>query len=128
MDISESLTLLSVLIAMAMILPAAREQLRTDPAGFNKTLKLAGLYLLSVFIAIAITLWLISGPRPGVNVIFGMAFLLAWIFYGVLWLTRPVPRYRPLPVWIDKRLSALDYIFLTIILGGLGFGLWGRLL
>lgn len=42
--------------------------------------------------------------------------MVAWIFYGALWLTRLVPRYRDLPRWIDRRWSWLDYAFIAIIL------------
>ncbi len=121
MNVTESLTLTSVLLAMAMVVPAARETLRTDPAGFRKTLKLAGLYLLYVAVAILITLWMLRGPQPALKGLAVFAFLLAWIFYGVLWLTRLVPRYRAIPAWIDKSPRVLDYFFLAIILGSLGF-------
>jgi hypothetical protein len=122
-NVTETLTLTSVLLAMAMVVPAARETLRTDPAGFRKTLKLAGLYLLYVAVAILLTLWMLSGPQPALKGLAVFAFLLAWIFYGVLWLTRLVPRYRAIPAWIDKRPSALDCFFLAIILGSLGYSL-----
>ncbi len=121
MNVTETLTLTSVLLAMAMVVPAARETLRADPAGFRKTLRLAGLYLLYVSVAILITLWMLRGPQPALKGLAAFAFLLAWIFYGVLWLTRLVPRYRSLPAWVDRWPGALDYIFWVIILGTLGF-------
>lgn len=120
MSTGESLTLMSVILAMAMVLPAAREQLRTDRAGVMKTLKLAGLYLIYVIAGIAFVLLRVAYD-PHTNGLVVMVFLLAWILYGVLWLTRTVPRYREIPGWIDKRFTLLDWVLLAVIAVSLWF-------
>ena len=117
MDFSQVATLISVLIAAAVAIPAAREQLRKDPQGFWKTLRHAAVYLLHILFGFAILLWQLQGPRPDVGgaATAAIIFMFAWIFYGALWLVRLVPRYRDLPPWIDRRWSWLDYAFIAMI-------------
>jgi predicted acylesterase/phospholipase RssA len=66
-----------------------------------KTLKLAGVYLLYVIAGIAFVLLRVYF-NPHTNGLAVMVFLLAWILFGVLWLTRTVPRYREIPGWIGR--------------------------
>ncbi len=119
---SESTTLIAVILTTAMVLPAMREQIRTDPAGVRKTLKLAGAYLLFCGVGLAFVLWRINAD-PHTNGLAVLVFLVAWIFFGVLWLTRLVPRYRELPAWFDRRFSVIDWILLAAIAAGA----WGCL-
>lgn len=49
MDFGQAAALLSVLIAAATAIPAAREQLRKDPQGFWKTLRYAAVYVVYIF-------------------------------------------------------------------------------
>jgi hypothetical protein len=79
-----------------------------------KTLKLAGVYLIYVIAGIAFVLLRVYF-NPHTNGLAVMVFLLAWILYGVLWLTRTVPRYREIPGWIDKRFTVLDGVLVAII-------------
>lgn len=102
MTTSESAIVMAIILTSAMMLPALRQQLRTDPAGVIKTLKLAGVYLLYVIAGIAFVLLRVYF-NPHTNGLAVMVFLLAWILFGVLWLTRTVPRYREIPGWIDRQ-------------------------
>jgi hypothetical protein len=119
MTTSESAIVMSIILTSAMMLPALREQLRTDRAGVIKTLKLAGVYLLHVFAGIAFVLLRVYF-NPHTNGLAVLVFLFVWILYGVLWLTRTVPRYRELPGWLDKRFTVLDGALLAVI----GVSLW----
>ena len=114
MTTSESAIVMAIILTSAMMLPALCQQLRTDPAGVIKTLKLAGVYLLYVIAGIAFVLLRVYF-NPHTNGLAVMVFLLAWILFGVLWLTRTVPRYREIPGWIDKRFTALDGVLVAII-------------
>ena len=119
MTTSESAIVMSIILTSAMMLPALREQLRTDRAGVIKTLKLAGVYLLYVIAGIAFVLLRVY-YNPHTNGLAVLVFLFGWILYGVLWLTRTVPRYRQIPGWIDKRFTVLDGALLAVI----GVSLW----
>jgi hypothetical protein len=114
MTTSESAIVMAIILTSAMMLPTLREQLRTDRAGVIKTLKLAGVYRIYVIAGIAFVLLRVYF-NPHTNGLAVMVFLLAWILYGVLWLTRTVPRYREIPGWIDKRFTVLDGVLVAII-------------
>ncbi|HEY8062556.1 MAG TPA: hypothetical protein VID74_07155 [Gemmatimonadales bacterium] len=114
MTTSESAIVMAIILTSAMMLPTLREQLRTDRAGVIKTLKLAGVYRIYVIAGIAFVLLRVY-YNPHTNGLAVMVFLLAWILYGVLWLTRTVPRYREIPGWIDKRFTVLDGVLVAII-------------
>ena len=114
MTTSESAIVMAIILTSAMMLPTLREQLRTDRAGVIKTLKLAGVYRIYVIAGIAFVLLRVYF-NPHTNGLAVMVFLLAWILFGVLWLTRTVPRYREIPGWIDKRFTALDGVLVAII-------------
>ena len=53
------------------------------------------------------------------------AFLVAWIFYGGLWLTRVVPRYRELPAFVDKFPGVLDFAFWAVMAAALAYAVFG---
>jgi hypothetical protein len=107
MEFGQAAVIIYALIAAAAAIPAAREQLRKAPQGFWKTLRYAAVYLVYIFFGFAILLWHLRYPRPDASGAAAVIFLVGWIFYGALWLTRLVPRYRDLPRWIDRRWSSL---------------------
>ncbi len=117
------LGLVLVLGALAASVPACVDQYRRDRVGFFKTLRLAGLYLLYVFVGIGIMLALLAGPQSATTAAAATVFVVGFIFYGGLWLTRVVPRYRDLPASIDKFPSGLDYAFWTVMAASLAFAL-----
>jgi Flp pilus assembly protein TadB len=117
------LGLVLVLVALTASIPACIDQYRRDRAGFFKTLRIAGLYLLYVLAGIAILLCLLPGPRPAASAAAATAFIVGYILYGGLWLTRRVPRYRSLPAFIDRFPGALDYAFWTVLLVSLAAAL-----
>ena len=116
--------LILVLYIVARWFPACREQYRRDRAGFWKTLRLFGMYLVFVFANIGVMLWLLSGTSPSLPCAFAAGlFGVAAIFYAGFWLTRIVPRCRELPAWVDRYPSGVDYVFWAILAGALGVAL-----
>ncbi|HEY8247801.1 MAG TPA: hypothetical protein VIG38_11040 [Hyphomicrobium sp.] len=112
----EWLTFILVLGALVGVLPGVVDQYRRDRAGFWKTLRLLGVYLLYLAAVIGAMLWLMSGAQPGAaRAIAGGLFGLSAIFYGGVWLARIVPRYRPLPAWFDRYPSGIDYAFCAVM-------------
>jgi len=113
-DWGMAIVVIAVLIANV---PAMREQWRTDRPGAIKTLWLAGIYVLYVLLGI----WLVLGVMApvgskGVRVLFALGLLFGWIFYGLLTLTRAVPRYRELPHWLTH-FGIVDIVLLGVIFG-----------
>ena len=116
----EWLGLIVVLSVLAGSLPAVIDQYRRDRAGFWKTLRLFGVYLVSVFANIGGMLSLLSGAPPSLTRAFAAGlFGIAAIFYAGFWLTRVVPRYRELPAWVDRYPSGVDYAFWALLAGAL---------
>jgi len=121
----ESLGTALVVIAVLIVnMPAVMQQWHEDRPGFIKTLWLAGIYVLYT----AIGIWLLVGVmapvgEKGVNVLFALGFMLAWIFYGGLTLMRVVPRYREPPRWL-MHFGVLDIVLLVILFGCAGAALW----
>jgi hypothetical protein len=114
---------LGLILALSVLvgsLPAVIDQYRRDRAGFWKTLRLFGVYLVFIFANIGVMLWLLSGPAPSLPRAFAAGlFGIAAIFYAGFWLTRIVPRYRELPAWVDRYPSGIDYAFWAILAGAL---------
>lgn len=119
----EWLGLVAVLGALVATIPACVSQYRTDRAGFWKTLRLAGYYLLYVLAGIGLVLALLSAPQSEATAAAATVFAVAFILYGALWLTRMVPRYREVPAFIDKFPGALDYGFWAVMGSSLAFAL-----
>jgi hypothetical protein len=113
---------LTVGVLVASI-PACRDQYRCDRAGFFKTLRVAGLYLLYVFAGIGLVLALLSGQPSAMTAVAATVFVVAFILYGGLWLARVVPRYRELPAFVDKFPGVLDYGFWAVMAAGIAFAL-----
>lgn len=125
----EGLGLLLVMIGIAVgNLPAVMHQWRTDRAGFNKTIGLAGAYILYVALGVAGMLLLIRGQEgqgePERAALLLTGAIAAWIFYGGLILMRTVPRYREPPAWL-MRFGIADLILLALLFGCLAAYLWG---
>ena len=108
-----------VISAIVSAWPAVRRQWRDDRAGALKTLKLLAIYL--VYCLAGVLLLVMFAPRePGTDPIKAvpmMTLILAWIFYGALWLARLVPRDQDLPAWVDRRDGPIDRTFIAIIIG-----------
>jgi hypothetical protein len=116
----EWLGLILVLGVLLGSIPAVIDQFRRDRAGFWKTLRLFGAYLVLVLANIGVMLWLLSRPLPGPARAFAAGlFGIAAIFYAGFWLTRIVPRYRELPAWVDRYPSGVDYAFWAILASAL---------
>lgn len=116
----QSFGLILVLSVLAGSLPAVIDQYRRDRAGFWKTLRLFGVYLVFVFANIGVMLSLLSGAPPSLTRAFAAGlFGIAAIFYAGFWLTRVVPRYRELPAWVDRYPSGVDYAFWALLAGAL---------
>ena len=54
----------------------------------------------------------------------GGVFGISAIFYAGFWLARIVPRYRPLPAWVDRYPSGIDYTFWAIMIVALAVALF----
>jgi hypothetical protein len=100
-------------------LPALNRYWREDRTGFVKTLSLMAVYLVYGAAGIGITIALVTGPSPPDKAVALAAFLLTWILYGALWLTRSVPRHTPLPRWISEGFGLVDAVLIAISLAGL---------
>jgi len=107
--------ILTAALSFAMSIPPAVDQYRRDRKGFWQTLKWMGVYALYIAVGIAILMLSAEGPQPSTKAAIATLFMLIWIAYGMVWLTRKVPRYRELPAWIDKRW--LDYLFALALFG-----------
>jgi FtsH-binding integral membrane protein len=121
----EWLGLMLVLGAFVGVMPAVREQYRRDRAGFWKTLRLLAIFFIYVIAGFGLVVPLFVEPQPEAKAIAITAFLVAWIFYGALWLTRVVPRYRELPAFVDKFPGALDFAFWAVMAAALAYGIFG---
>jgi hypothetical protein len=124
----EGLGLLFLMIGIAAAhMPAVLKQWRTDRPGFNKTLRLAGAYVLYVALGIAGLLLFIRGKEgqsePERAALLLTGAITAWIFYGGLILVRAVPRYREPPAWL-MRFGVADVVLLAVLFGCLGAYLW----
>jgi hypothetical protein len=120
MTTSEHGITIAILVTQAMMLPALVDKWRNDRAGVIKTLKFVGLYWLYIGAGIGFVMVRLHFD-PEMNGLAVLVFLFAWILYGVLWLTRTVPRYRPLPAWFDKRFTVVDGVLVAIIVVSLWF-------
>ncbi len=107
--------ILTAALSFAMSIPPAVEQYRRDRKGFWQTLRWMGVYALYIAVGVAILMLPADGPQPPAKAALATLFMLTWIAYGMVWLTRKVPRYRELPAWIDKRW--LDYLFALALSG-----------
>jgi hypothetical protein len=117
------ISLAVVLSVLVGLVPAVRAQYHHDRAGFWGSMRLLAIFLIYVFAGIGIVLALLSGPQSSATAIAATVFVLAWILYGALWLTRLAPRYRELPAFIDKRPSGLDYAIVAVMTVSLGYAL-----
>ena len=116
----EWLGLILVVYSVARLYPACREQYRQDPAGFWKTVRLFGVYLVVLSANIGVMVWLLSGHKPGAaRALAAGVYGIAAIFYAGFWLVRIVPRYRELPAWVDRYPSGIDYTFWAVLAGAL---------
>ena len=123
----EWLGLILILGAFVGVMPAVREQYRRDRAGFWKTLRLLAIffaYVLAGF-GLVVPLLIEPQPQPEAKALAITAFLVAWIFYGALWLTRVVPRYRELPAFVDKFPGLLDFGFWAVMAAALAYAIFG---
>jgi len=116
----EWLGLILVLSILAGSMPAVIDQYHRDRAGFWKSLRRFGVYLVVVFASIGVMLWLLSGRSPSLPRAFAVGlFGIGAIFYAGFWLSRIVPRYRELPAWVDRYPSGIDYAFWAVLVGAL---------
>jgi hypothetical protein len=121
----EGFGLILVLSSLVGVLPAVIDQYRRDRAGFWKTARLFGVYLVFLFANLGVTLWLLSGPKPsGARAMSAGVFGIMSIFYAGFWLARLVPRYRELPAWVDRYPSGIDYTFWGILIVALAIALF----
>ena len=75
---------------------------RSDRADFMASMKLIAIYAAYCAIGIGVLVSGLNGPQPESRALGGALLLIAWIFYGALWLTRLAPRYTELPRWIER--------------------------
>lgn len=71
----EWLALILVLGSLIGVMPAVIDQYRRDRAGFWKTLRLFGVYLLYIFANIGVLLWLLSGPQTAATAAAALALV-----------------------------------------------------
>lgn len=113
-----------VVSSLVGVLPAVIDQYRRDRAGFWKTARLFGVYLVFLFANIGVMLWLLSGEKPSAaRAIAAGVFGIMAIFYAGFWLARIVPRYREVPAWVDRYPSGIDYSFWGILIVALAIAL-----
>jgi hypothetical protein len=105
-------------------LPALRKQWRTDRAGSIKTIWLFAVYLL--YVALGLVVLLLIVPREGGQedkALYLTGFIVGWVLYGALALTRVVPRYREPPAWL-MRFGIADVLLLGLTIGCLTAHVW----
>ena len=121
---SELIVAATVIAVMIANIPAVLEQRRTDRSGFNKTMRLAGAYVLYALIGIGLVFGVMAPEgSKGPKVLFSLIFVLSWIVYGLLTLLRVVPRYREPPRWL-MHFGPLDVVVLLVLFGSLAAYLW----
>lgn len=76
------------------------------------------IYLLHITLGIllSVLLW-----RQGAALLI-LLFLLTWIAYGLIWLFRWGPRLGPVPAWLDRPGSWIDWA-LAALLAATGLGI-----
>ncbi|MFT3732562.1 MAG: hypothetical protein QM780_14280 [Hyphomicrobium sp.] len=115
MGAGEVIGILVSIISVAAGLPEVYRQYQKDPRGFWKTIRLMGAYCLYGSVGIALLLLSLDGPQPPDKAGAATAFMILWIIYGALWLVRLAPRQTPLPGWVARRFSLLDYAIAGVI-------------
>lgn len=83
-------------------LTALHDFWRSNRAVFLASIKLIAIYAAYCAIGIGALVSGLDGPQPEHRALGAVLFLVAWIFYGALWLTRLAPRYTELPRWIVR--------------------------
>lgn len=91
---------------------------RADRPAFVQSMKLIGYYFLYCGLGLAIVVGTLDGPQPESRALGGTLFLLAWIFYGALWLARTAPRTQPIPGWIERYPGPADAVLVTAAVAG----------
>ena len=127
MRVSAGLSLLDVLGVVSALLgfiaavqDAARAW-RQDRRAVLTTLQLIAAYVIYGGVGIFVAVRLLDGPQPPDRAAALTAFLLAWILFGTVWLTRIVPRTSPLPRWIGEGFGVLDVVLLLTGAAGLRY-------
>ncbi len=114
MSIGELATFIAVCVAMGF----AFRQMRTDPRitkeFLRKSIVVAGLYLLFAACGIGLLLAIMYLAHGAHAALLAIAFLLAWVALGVVWLIRTAPRLREPPRWLMQRWSFVDWTLLTV--------------
>lgn len=121
----EWLGLVIVLGSLVGVIPGVVEQYRKDRAGFFRTLRLFAAYMLYVVAGLFVVTTQLTDAPSGRLAGAAIVFLIAYIFYGGLWLLRRVPRYRELPAFIDRFPGTMDYIFWAVLAATLAMALFG---
>jgi hypothetical protein len=126
MDMQDWGMVIVVIAVLIVNAPAMRRQWQTDRAGVIRTWWSAAVYVLYVVLGV----WFFLGVMApvgaqGPKVLFAIGLLFGWIFYGLLTLTRVVPRYRELPHWLTH-FGVADIVLLAVIFGCAAAYLWSK--
>jgi amino acid transporter len=94
----EFLAVVSILIVMAVLVPAAYRQFQTDRKKFIESIKAAAVYLVYCFIGIALVIVIMLGPQSESKVSaawrsFSAGFSMAC--FGLCGLRLAIARFRP---------------------------------
>lgn len=93
----------------------------TDPrlsaAYWRNSLFVVGAYLLSILLGAGITRIMVGFNRSGWADLLMVAFFIAWVAYGAVWLLRFLPTDRPRAPWLARSRGWIDGAALLLLAG-----------
>jgi hypothetical protein len=119
-DVINAVKVISLLGGFAFSIVSLVRIYRADPAGSRLTLMWVAVYVLYSACGVGAVIATLDGPKPPQAAAGIALFLLAWILYGAVWLTRMVPKAAPLSPLLARFPGPADAVLATAALAGLG--------
>lgn len=82
---------------------------------WRNSLVVTGAYLLSILLGAGITRIMVGFNRSGWADLLMVAFFVAWVAYGAVWLLRFLPTTRARPQWLTRSRGWLDVLALLLL-------------
>ncbi len=90
---------------------------RLTAAYWRNSLVVVGAYLLSILLGAGITRVMVGFNRSGWADLVMVAFFVAWVLYGAVWLLRFLPTDRPRANWLTRSRGWIDGAALLLLAG-----------
>lgn len=90
---------------------------RLSAAYWRNSLFVVGAYLLSILLGAGITRIMVGFNRSGWADLVMVAFFIAWVLYGAVWLLRFLPTDRPRATWLARSRGWIDGAALLLLAG-----------